>query len=226
MAFPGYDAVTHRLNSPILYDPSTKRVFAFNGGDKSATVIEAADGKVAGTVELAGRPEFAAADGAGNVYVNIEDKDTLVKIDAKTMKVTDTWPLAPGGKPCSLAIDAKGKRLFVGCRSKHLIVVDADTGKVVADRPIGERVDATAFDPETQMVFCSCGDGTVSVFHAEGKDKYTLVQTIKTKAGAKTMALDPKTHKLFLPCVDTKAAKEGDRPSFVPGSFAVMIFGY
>jgi DNA-binding beta-propeller fold protein YncE len=209
----------------IIFDPSTKRVFAFNGGGKNATVIEATDGSVAGTIALEGQPEFAAADGAGHVFVNIEDKNTLVKIDAKKMTVLETWPLAPGKTPTGLAMDVKANRLFVGCRSKHLIVINAENGKVVAQQPIGANVDATAFDSATGMIFCSCGDGTVAVFHAESGDKYTPVETIKTKPGARTMALDPKTHKLFLPAVDYKPAPGGGRPTPVPNSFAVLVFG-
>jgi DNA-binding beta-propeller fold protein YncE len=199
----------------IIYDPNTKRVFAFNGGGKSATVIDAAESKVAGTIDLPGRPEFAAADGAGNVFVNIEDKSTLVKIDAKEMKVVETWPLAPGTEPSALTLDPKTKRLFVGCRNKLLVVINAETGKVVDKLPIGTGVDASTFDPETKLVFSSCRDGTVTVVHEDGDDKYSVVETIKTGLNAKTMALDRKTHNLFLP---TRATKD-------PKGLAVLVFG-
>jgi YVTN family beta-propeller protein len=211
----------------IIYDPASKRVFAFNGRSDSATVIDAAEGKEAGTIELGGQPEFAVADGAGNVFVNLENKNTLVKLDAKKMSVLERWPLAPGETPTGLAMDLASKRLFVGCRNKLMVVVDAESGKVVAKEPIGERVDAAAFDPETKLVFCSCGDGTVSVFHEDGPDKYTPVQTIKTKTGSKTMALDRKTHNLFLPSADFKPNpdKPGGRPVMVPKTFAVLVYG-
>jgi DNA-binding beta-propeller fold protein YncE len=208
----------------IIFDPSTKRVFAFCGRGKSATVIDAAEGKEAGTIDLEGQPEFAAADGAGNVFVNLEDKHMLLKLDAKNLKVLERWPLDPGKTPTGLAMDTKTHRLFVGCRSKHLIVVNAENGKVVAKHDIGERVDACAFDPETGMVFCSCGDGTVSVFHEDEADKYTLVETIKTKTGSKTMALDRKTHRLFLPSADFKPNAGGGRPTVDPKTFAVLIY--
>jgi DNA-binding beta-propeller fold protein YncE len=209
----------------IIYDPATKRVFAFNGHGKSATVIDADKGTVAGTIELDGQPEFAAADGHGIVFVNLEDKNMLVKIDSKEMKVLESWPLAPGATPTGLAFDPKSNRLFVGCRNKMLVVVNAENGKVVANQPIGERVDAAAFDPETNNIFCSCGDGTVSVYHADGDDKYTLVETIKTKVGSKTMGLDRKTHQLFLPSADFKpAATARARPTMVPKTFAVLVF--
>ena len=210
----------------IIYDPATKRVFAFNGGSASATVIDAAEGKVAGTIELGGQPEFAAADGAGHVFVNLEDKDTLVKLDARKMTVLERWPLAPGKTPASLAMDPRSQRLFVGCRSRQLVVVNAETGKVITDLPLGERVDATAFDPETGMIFSSNGVGTVTVIHEDSADKYSIVETIKTKPGSKTMVLDRKTHKLILPSSDYKpAATVRARPTPIPGTFAILVFG-
>jgi len=210
----------------IVYDPATKRVFAFNGGDKTATVIDAATGTVVGTIELGGRPEYAAVDGAGNVFVNLEDKGTLVKIDAQKLMVLERWPLAPGETPASLAIDPKSHRLFVGCRNKLLVVVNAESGKVVAKQPIGTRVDATAFDPEAKLIFCSNGDGTVTVIHDDGADSYSVVETIKTKVGSRTMALDRKTHRLFLPSADFKPGDNPRaRPIMVPKTFAILVFG-
>jgi DNA-binding beta-propeller fold protein YncE len=217
---------TGRNPDAILYDPASKRVFAFNGGGKSATVIDAADGTVAGTIELGGQPEFAVSDGMGNVFVNLEDKNTLVKIDAQKMKVLEQWPLAPGETPTGLAIDPKTQRLFVGCRNKLFVVVNAENGKVVAKGPIGARTDAAAFDPETKMIFFSNGDGTVTVIHPDGEDKYSEVQTIKTKVGSKTMALDLKTHRLFLPSAEFKPSeKAGVRPMMDPKTFAILVFG-
>src|SRR5262249_5086346 len=157
------------------------RVFAFNGGDGSATAIDAAEGKAGGTLELGGRPEAAAADGAGNGFVNLEDKSGLGKVDPQGLKVLGRWPLAPGETAGSLAFDPKAKRLFVGCRNKLMVVINAESGKVVAQVPIGARVDAGAFDPETQLIYCSCGDGTVAVIRDEGSDKYSVVETVKTK---------------------------------------------
>ena len=211
----------------IIYDPATRRVFAFNGRDASATVIDAADSKVAGTIALGGQPEFAASDGAGHVFVNLEDKNEVLRLDAKDMKVLDRWKTAPATAPCSMAIDAANHRLFVGCRSKSLLVLNAETGQVVATLPIGDRVDAGAFDPETKLIFSSCGDGTVSVVRQETPDQYAVVETIKTRPQSKTMALDPKTHKLFLPGAEYKAPAGGarGRPAMVPGSFVMLIFG-
>jgi DNA-binding beta-propeller fold protein YncE len=219
---------TGRNPDCIIYEPVTRRVFAFNGGGASATVIEAADGKVAGTIALEGKPEFAAADTSGHVFVNLEDKNEVVRLDARNLRVLDRWPIAPAKTPVSLAIDPHNHRLFVGCRSKMLVVMDADTGKVVATASIGDRVDAGGYDAETKLVFNSCGDGTVSVYRQESPDTYSPVETIKTRPGSKTMGLDPKTHRLFLPAVEYKAADAGApkaRPTPVPGSFVVLVFG-
>ncbi len=182
----------------IIYDPATARVFAFNGASNSATVIEAADGKVAGTVDLGGGPEFAAADGAGYVFNNLEDESQVLKIDSRKLKVDQRWPAAPCESPSSMAIDRANHRLFVGCRSHVMAVVDTESGKVITTLPIGDHVDASAYDPETKLVFDSCGDGTLAVFHQDSADKYSLVETVKTAPRAKTMALDSKTHRVFL----------------------------
>jgi DNA-binding beta-propeller fold protein YncE len=222
---------TGKKPDAIIYDPATKRVFAFNGGGNSATVIDAKDGKVAGTIELGGAPEYAAADGTGSVFVNLEDKSKVVKIDARKLEVQENWPVAPGEEPSSLAMDTKNRRLFIGCRNKLLVVVNADNGKVVDKQPIGERVDATAFDPETGLVFCSNGEGTVTVVHQDGPDRYTVVETVKTQLGSKTMALDARTKRLFIPAVKFKpaAAPTPDnprpRPTPVPGTFSVQVYG-
>jgi DNA-binding beta-propeller fold protein YncE len=209
----------------IVYDPASKRVFAFNGRGASATAIDAAEGKVAGTIKLGGRPEFAAVDGTGNVFVNLEDKSMLLKLDANKLSVLERWPLAPGEGPSGLSMDTRNKRLFVGCHNRLLVVVNAENGKVVGKAPIGQGVDATAFDPGTGLVYSSCGDGTVTVVHEDSPDEYKVVETIKTKRGARTMALDRKTHKLFLPSADFKPAAGGGRPGLVPGSFAVLVYG-
>jgi YVTN family beta-propeller protein len=217
---------TGRNPDAIMYDPASKRVFAFNGGSKSATVIDAATAKVAGTIELGGKPESAVSDGAGNVYVNIEDTGEVLKLDADKLKVLERWSVSPAKDPVSLAIDTKAGRLFVGCRSKALVVLSTSTGKTVASVPIGEGVDAGAYDPELKLVFCSCGDGTVAVIKQESEDKYTAAETIKTRVRARTMALDPKTHKVFVPAADFKAPENQPkgRPVMVPKTFSVLIY--
>jgi YVTN family beta-propeller protein len=182
----------------IIYDAATKRVFAFNGESNQATVIDAATGKVAGTVDLGGGPEFAAADGNGYVFDNLEDESQVVKINARELKVDERWPTRPCSSPSSMAMDRANRRLFLGCRSRVMAVMDADTGKVITTLPIGDHVDATVFDPETRLIFNSNGEGTISVIHQDSPDKYSPVETVKTAPRAKTMAFDPKTHRLFL----------------------------
>jgi YVTN family beta-propeller protein len=195
---PIADVPTGKKPDAIIYDPATSRVFAFNGGSNSATAIDAATGKVAGTVNLDGGPEYAAADSNGFVYNNLEDESLLLKINSRELKVEQRWPVAPCSSPSSMAMDRANRRLFLGCRSKVMAVLDADSGKVITTLPIGDHVDATAFDSETKLVFNSNGEGTITVIHQDSPDKYSVVETVKTAPRAKTMALDPKTHRLFL----------------------------
>jgi DNA-binding beta-propeller fold protein YncE len=189
----------------IVYDPATKLVFAMNGDGDSSTVIQAKDNSIAGTVALGGGPEFTVADGTGNVFVNLEDKSELLRIDAKSMAVKDRWQVAPCKSPSSLAFDADHRRLFLGCRSKVMAVLDADNGKVIATYPIGDKVDASAFDPAAKVVFNSTGDGNVFAFHQDSPDKYTPLEVIPTVQGSKTMTLDRKTQRLFVPARENAA---------------------
>ena len=182
----------------ILYDASTKRVFTFNGGGtKDATAIDISTSKVVGSVPLGGKPEFAQTDGVGHIYVNIEDKNQIVAFDSKTLKVLHTWPIAPCNEPSGLAIDVEHKRLFAGCHNQLMAVVDYTNGKVVATVPIGKGVDANRYDPGTALAFASCGDGTITVAHEDSPDNYTVVQTITTQRGARTMALDTRSHNIY-----------------------------
>jgi DNA-binding beta-propeller fold protein YncE len=168
---------------------------------------------VIGTVDLGGGPEFAVADGKGNVYINLEEKAETVHVDANALKVLNSWSLAPGKVATALAFDPNTRHLFAGCRGGQLmVVVDADTGKVVTTAPIGERVDAAAFDPSNNLVFMSNGGGDISVYHEGGNDKFTLQETVVTNPGSKTMGLDPKTHNLFV-------------PANLAGQFTVLVFG-
>jgi YVTN family beta-propeller protein len=189
----------------IIYEPLTKRIYVMNGDSESISVLNAADGAVVSTIALGGGPEFAVSDGKGNLYVNLEEQNETLRIDVNTMKVMDRWPLAPCTTPTSLAIDTENRRLFVGCRSKHLAVVNVDTGKVIFTAPIGERVDAGAFDNKTHLVYLSTGDGKVFVFHQDSPDKYSVAQEITTKSGAKTMGYDSKTGNLFVPTSENGA---------------------
>src|ERR1019366_1111349 len=174
----------------ILYDPATKRVFTFNGRSQDATAIDATNGTVLGTIKLDGKPEFAASDGKGGVFVNIEDKSELTGIDAGKLAVKATWPLAPCKEPSGLAMDKKNRRLFVGCDNKMMAVVNADTGKVLATPAIGDGVDATAFDDETGLAFASCGEGMLTVVREESPDKFSVAENVPTQPGARTLALD------------------------------------
>ena len=215
----------------ILYDPATKRVFTFNGRSQDSTAIDAASGKVLGTIKLDGKPEFAASDAKGMIFVNIEDKSELVAIDPNKLEIKATWPLAPCTEPSGLAIDRKHRRLFVGCDNKMMAVVDADSGKVLATPAIGDGVDATAFDAETGLAFASCGgDGVLTVVKEESPGKFTA-ENVPTQKGARTLALDAKTHNVFVvtaqfgPRPAATADNPRPRPPILPDSFVVLVVG-
>jgi DNA-binding beta-propeller fold protein YncE len=216
----------------ILYDPAFKRVFTFNGRSQDSTAIDAVTGKVLGTIKLDGKPEFAASDAKGGIWVNIEDKSELVAIDPNKLEVKAKWPLAPCTEPSGLAIDRKNRRLFAGCDNKMMAVVDADSGKVLATPAIGDGVDATAFDPETGLAFASCGgDGVLTVVKEESPDKFSVAENVPTQKGARTMALDTKTHNVFVVTAQfgARPAPTADnphpRPAIVPDSFVVLVVG-
>lgn len=208
----------------ILYEAVTKRVFTFNGASKDATAFTAADGAVVGTLPLGGKPEFAAADGKGRIYVNIEDTSELVEIDAQAVKVLQRWPLKPCESPSGLSMDRKNRRLFAGCENKMMAVVDADSGKVIATPAIGQGVDATAYDPGTGFALSSNGEGSITVIRQEGPDRYSVLENVPTKRSARTMGLDLKTHNIVLPAADFLPPKEGERRGAMkPDSFVVLV---
>jgi DNA-binding beta-propeller fold protein YncE len=190
-------------------------------------VIDGSNGNVVATLDLGGKPEFGAADGKGNVYVNIEDKSELVHIDSAKPAVVQHWPLAPCEEPSAMAMDTANNRLFIGCHNKMMAIVDPSAGKVVATVPIGEGVDAAGFDPGASLAFASCGDGTLTVAHEDSPDKYSVAQTVQTQRGARTMALDTKTHDVYLSDAEFEPRAPGatGRPKAVAGSFAVLVFG-
>jgi len=210
----------------ILFEPSQKEVYAFNGRSKSASVIAADSGAVVATIPLDGKPEFAQADpAAGLVFDNLEDKSEVAVIDVKTHSVTHNWPIAPGESASGMAIDTANHRIFLGCDNHLMEMLDTTTGKVLANVPIGEGVDANAFDPGTKFAFASCGDGTTTIAREEG-DTLTLVQTLKTEKSARTMALDPATHKIYLPSAQFEPPVEGQRrPKMIPGTFKILVYG-
>jgi YVTN family beta-propeller protein len=205
----------------IIYDAFSNRVFAFNGGSDNASVIDAATLKEISVIPLTGAPEFAVADGHGKIYNNIEDKNTLKVIDTKSLKVINSYPLTPCGGPTGLALDAVHGRLFTACReNKGLSVLDISSGRVITTVPIGAGVDAVAYDAGTKLIFCSNGDGTTTIIRQESADKYAVVQTLATQNRAKTMALDSKTHKIYLSVADFEAGTK----NIAPGTFKVLVY--
>ena len=212
----------------MLYEPSRQEAYMFNGRGQSATVIDAKAGKVVATIPLGGKPEFAAADPkAGRVYDNLEDKSEVVAIDVQKHEVVNRWPIAPGEEASGMAIDVAHHRLFLGCGgSKTMVMMDSTDGKVMGSVPIGDGVDANAFDAETQLAFASCGDGTVTIAHEDSPDKLTVVQTLKTERGARTMTIDPKTHKIYLASAKFETPTAGQRRGrIVPDSFKILVYG-
>jgi DNA-binding beta-propeller fold protein YncE len=208
----------------IIYDPSSKRVFTFNGRGKNSTVINAADGSVVGTIPLGDKPEFAVADGKGAVFVNAEETGNLIALDSQSLKETHRWPLAPCKSPSGLAGDLKTRRLLAVCDDKVSAVVDADSGKIVANPAICDGPDAAAFDPSTNYFFASCADGNLTVIHEDSPDKYTVIENVPTKKTARTMGLDLKTHKIFLPAAQFEPPAPGERRGKMkPGSFTVLV---
>jgi hypothetical protein len=215
----------------ILYDPASRRVFAFNGRSGNATVYDAASGQVAATIPLGGKPEFATSDRKGMVFVNIEDKNEVVGLDAAKLTLAKRWPLAGCEEPSGMAIDTAHRRLIIGCGNETALVVDSESGRIVAKLPIGKGVDANGFDPGTGLAFASCGDGTLTVIHEDSPDHWTVVGKAATKQGARTMAVDEKTHDVFLATADfgprpePTAAEPHPRAPILPGTFVILVAG-
>jgi YVTN family beta-propeller protein len=213
----------------ILYDPASKRVFTFNGHSHDVTAIDAAKSAVLGTIKVDGKPEFAVSDEKGEIFVNIEDKSELMALDPNKLEAKARWPLAPCEEPSGLAIDRKSRRLFSGCGNKLMSVVDADSGKLVTTLPIGDGVDANAFDPETGLAFASCGEGVLTVVHEDSANKFSVVENVPTARGARTMTLDPEKHRVFLvtakfgPPPAPTAQQPHPWPSILPDTFVVMV---
>lgn len=216
----------------LIFDEASRHAFSFNGGANSATVIDGRTGMSVATIPLGGRPEFAVSDGAGKVFVNLEDSSAIVEIDSKANRVTRRWPLAPCESPSGLAIDVAHHRLFSGCENKMMAVSDYVAGKVVATAPIGSGVDADRFDPGTALAFSSNGEGSITVVHEDTPDKFTVAQTVTTAPGARTMELDRASHRLFTVTakfgpVPAQATPENPRrrPPILPDSFVLLVFG-
>lgn len=215
----------------IIYDPASKHVFTFNGDSKNATAIDPANGNVVGTVDLGGGPEFAVADGQGTIYNNLEDKSEVVAIDSSSLKVKSRWPIAPGGGPAPIAMDREHRRLFVAGREPAMMVVmNADDGKVIKSFPISDGADAEVFDAKSGLIFVSTRDGWVHIFHEDSPDQYSEAGKVKTEFGAKTMAYDSKTDRIFVDTAEFGKApaptKEHPhpRPTPIPGTFHVLVY--
>ena len=216
----------------ILFDPATKRVFAMNGRSGNATVIESKDNSVAGTIDLGGKPEFGVADGKGKVFVNLEDKSSLVEIDAKELKVLNTWSLSPGEGPSGLAIDTDNEVLFSGCDNEKMVVVDGKSGKVLATETIGKGVDATAWDRGLKQAYSSNGQsGNITIVKEDSPTSFSVVGDVTTKPRARTMAVDEKNHDLITVTAQFEAQPEPapgqqrQRPKMIPDSFEVLVYG-
>jgi DNA-binding beta-propeller fold protein YncE len=217
----------------ILYDPASKRIFVFNGEPKTCTVIDPVMGMSVATLQLGGAPEQAVADGKGMIYDNLEDTSEVIAIDSRALKITARWPVAPAGSPVSIAMDREHRRLFVAGRNPtSLVMMNADTGKIIGQPfPIGARVDANVYDPQTGMVASATGEGTLHIFHEDSPDKLSLIETVKTEFGAKTMALDPKTHNLYIDTADfdppaaAAPGKKNPQPRARPGTFHLLVYG-
>jgi DNA-binding beta-propeller fold protein YncE len=220
--------VTGANPDAILYDEFSHKVFVFNGRTSNATVIDASTSEVTGTILLAGKPEFSVADGKGKVYVNIEDKSLIQQINSATMKVENTWSIAPGEEPSGLALDRAALRLFSVCDNNKMMIVNAVNGKVITSIEIGSRVDGCVFDPELKRAYSSNGEGTLTVVQEENPDKYSVLENVVTQKGARTICLNKKTHHLFLPTAEygetPDATKENPhpRPVIKPGTFVVL----
>jgi YVTN family beta-propeller protein len=216
----------------LVYEPRRGEVYVFNHKGNSATVIDAKQTKIVATISLGGGPEFAVAEAnTKRIYCNIEDKSEVAVIDTEKHEVIGRWSLAPGEGPSGIALDAAHHRLFAGCHNKMMVMLDTETGKVVTNVPIGAGVDGCAFDDSTQLAFASCGDGTTTIAKEETPQKLTVVQTLKTERGARTMAIDPKTHRIYLPSAQfqpppspSPGASPG-RPTIVPNTLKLLVYG-
>ena len=215
----------------VVYEPRRREVYVFNHTGNSCTVIDAKSSSVVATIQLGGSPEFAAVDeAAGRVYCNIEDKNEVAVIDTSKHEVVARWPLAPGEEPSGIALDARHHRLFAGCHNKTMVMLDTETGKVITNVPIGEGVDGCEFDESTQLAFASCGDGTMTIGKEDAPDKLTVVQVLRTQRGARTMALDSRTHRIYLPTAQFAPAPSPSpgaspaRPSIVPNTLKLLVY--
>ena len=215
----------------IIYDPASKHVFTMNGKSNDSSVIDPASLTVIATIPMGGRPEYAVADGKGMIYDNIEDKNEVVALDSRANAVKARWPIAPAAEATAIDMDVQHRRLFIGGRNKILAIMDADSGKVIQTFPIGSGVDTNTYEPETGLLFTAVREGALHIFHEDSPDKFSVVETVKTEFGARNMALDPKTHKLFIDTADfgpapaPTADQPNPQPAPVSGTFRLLVYG-
>jgi hypothetical protein len=217
-------AATGENPDSIRYDSVSGRVFAFNGRSKNATAIDARSGNVVATIALPGKPEFSIADAKGKVYVNIEDTNEIAEVDTAKAIMTKKYSLSPCEGPTGLAFDAKARRLFSACSNRLMVVSDPDAGKVVATPPIGGGSDGAAFDSGSGYAFTSNGDGTLTIVQ-QVNGTWEVLENVATERGARTIAVDEKSHKVYLPTATTASSQSGGRPTYVPDSFKVLVVG-
>jgi YVTN family beta-propeller protein len=207
----------------LIYDPFSKKIFVFNNKSSDVSIIDPVSNNILKTIKLGGMPELAVSDNKGQIFVNLEDKNEIAVLDAKTLQVKKHWSLAPGEEPTGLAIDIKNNRLFAGCSNKMLVILDAATGKVINTQQIGERVDGIAYDPLEKLIFSSNGEGTVTIIKQNSKDKYSVIDSVVTQKGAKTIALDKTKHYVYIPSAEYSFLTE--KPSIIPNTFGILIIG-
>lgn len=215
----------------IIYDPASRRIFTMNGDTRDTSVIDPVNESVFATVPMGGRPEFAVADGEGMIYDNIEDKNEVAVLDSKALTIKDRWPIGPAGGATAIAMDTQHRRLFIGGRNKVFAIMNADNGQIIQTFPIGTGVDANVYEPKTGLVFSAMRDASVYVFHEDTRDKFSRVEVVQTEFGARNIALDPKTHNLFLDTADFSTApaptatQPNPQPVPVPGTFRLLVYG-
>ena len=215
----------------IIYDAASKHVFTMNGKTNDSSVIDPNSLAVIATISMGGRPEYAVADGKGTIYDNIEDKNEVVALDSRSNTIKARWPIAPAEEATAMDMDVQHKRLFIGGRNQLLAVMDAENGKVLQTFPIGSGVDTNIYEPETRFLFTATREGTLHVFHEDLPDKFSVVETVKTAFGARNMALDPKTHRLFIdtadfaPAAAPTAEQPKPQPTPIPGTFRLLVYG-
>jgi DNA-binding beta-propeller fold protein YncE len=223
--------INARNPDAILYDPFSRRVFTFNGGSANATAIDAQSNTVVGSILLGGKPEFGVTDARGRIYVNIEDKSEVVVIDPMSLTAVKRWPLSPGEEPTGLALDREYRRLFAGCGNRLMVILDADSGNVVATTAIGDGVDGVVVDRASHLAFSANGDGTLTVVGQETPSKYAVVENVPTRRSARTLVLDEKTHRIYTvaarfgPPPPPTADRPRPRPTIVPESVTLYTIG-